>query len=485
MVATLCYNYLKYLEIFYCYLCNMSRLILSLSSICFLLVCCTQIEYEDTASVQNLCVVQDNHVSEQLVRDLISRLHPTKGDTPLSYSLEAYKNSENDTLMYIVNYGANDGWQIFSSDIRTPAVIAEGNKGYFSFEEGSPAVRIWMSRASADIAAIRKSSDEMLSFSSEEISANKQVWTGTDGGNRGVPVELGGHWEETITYETIVDDDVDHMTPHWAQGSPYNAYCPFEINSTTNRAPAGCVAIAASGVLYYLHGKLGTPATMVDYGYCFGDIDSFTNYFSGNSTSVWSQMSSAYNQYSADAEALMIAHVGDVVGMHYCSFLGNYYSWALPDHIRTNLFSMYGLSCSNGSYNESLVKSNLENRLPIIVTASDCLVPADFDIHTFVIDGFIKTHKRYIHYHYWVPDDPLNPEYILPIHEYDPYYTYSYTTSTITAIRINWGWASQWVYPYYNDGTYALTANWLVNDGNELYEYEHNVSMLYNMAVSN
>ena len=76
---------------------------------------------------------------------------------------------------------------------------------------------------------------------------------------------------------------------------------------------------------------------------------------------------------------------GDVVGMHYCSFWGHYYSWALPDHIRTNLFSMYGLSCSNGSYNESLVKSNLENRLPIIVTASDCLVPADFDIHTFVI----------------------------------------------------------------------------------------------------
>lgn len=120
----------------------MSRLILALSSICFLLVCCTQIEYEDTASVQNLCVVQDNHVSELLVRDLISRLHPTKSDTPSSYSLEAYTDAENDTLMYIVNYGAEEGWQIFSSDIRTPAVIAEGERGHFSFEEGNPAVRI-------------------------------------------------------------------------------------------------------------------------------------------------------------------------------------------------------------------------------------------------------------------------------------------------------------------------------------------------------
>lgn len=145
---------------------------------------------------------------------------------------------------------------------------------------------------------------------------------------------------------------------------------------------------------------------------------------------------------------------------------------------------MYGLSCSNGSYNESLVKSNLENRLPIIVTASDCLVPADFDIHTFVIDGFIKTHKRYIHYHYWVPDDPLNPEYILPIHEYDPYYTYTYTNPAITAIRINWGWRSQWV-SQTNNGWFSLTANWTVTCNGETYAYDHNVSMLYNMALSN
>ena len=116
--------------------------------------------------------------------------------------------------MYIVNYGDSDGWQILSSDARTPAVIAEGEDGYFSLEDGSPAVRVWMDCAAADLAAVRNASDEELNFSPEAIAANKNVWGLS--GEKGFGGE-DGHWETITTGELCVSDSINHMTPHWDQ----------------------------------------------------------------------------------------------------------------------------------------------------------------------------------------------------------------------------------------------------------------------------
>ncbi|MBQ9363129.1 MAG: C10 family peptidase [Bacteroidaceae bacterium] len=59
------------------------------------------------------------------------------------------------------------------------------------------------------------------------------------------------------------------MTSHWHQTSPYNDRCPFLKGSTTNRAVTGCVATAASQILYYWRKDLpGTlQATTPTYGY--------------------------------------------------------------------------------------------------------------------------------------------------------------------------------------------------------------------------
>ena len=125
------------------------------------------------------------------------------------------------------------------------------------------------------------------------------------------------------------------------------------------------------------------------------------------------------------------------------------------------------------------MKANLENDLPVIVTATNLLIPADFDIHCFVIDGYKKTYTKYTHYHYWYVEDggiDLNPG------EHMPYYTYTYTTPEITAIKINWGWKSQWGSSHVNDGWYSLTANWYVQNGS-YYSYNYNVSMSYGFSI--
>lgn len=379
--------------------------------------------------------------------------------------------------MYIVNYGDNDGWQILSSDARTPAVIAYGDQGRFSLEDGSPAAQVWMECMAADIAAVKRARDEELNFSKEEISANRAKWG--KGDTRDLyPPEDDGYWVTHTSSQVIVTDSLNHMTPHWDQNEPYNAYCPFRNDIIGVRALAGCVAVAASEVLYYLHGKWGVPATMVDSGYCIGSLPNHDQSFSGTSSTIWSQMDTLNHGVSqpANAEALMIGHVGKTIEMNY----NNGYSWSFPAKIRTMLFPLYNISCSHGSYDASAVISNLENRLPVIVTATNLLVPLDWDIHCFVIDGYKKAYTSYSHYHYWVPDTPNTWE-IDPDHE--PYFTYSQTTPEITAIKINWGWKNQWneAAPI-NDGWYSLTPCWLVDNGG-LYTYNYYVSMIYNLSI--
>ena len=431
-------------------------------------------------------VASDNFVSINQIRNYANTIRPqAKSNGEPDYTITPYGELDDTPLVYIVNYGEGNGWQILSSDARTPAVIAEGERGYFSLDEGSPAVRIWMDCMASDIAAVRRASDDNLCFSSEEIAANKQIWSGSGQSKDG---DEGGHWAVTVSSREITIEEIEHMTPHWDQYAPYNACCPLQYPYTLDRVPAGCVAIAAAEVLYYLHYKFGVPESMYSFGYCSGHYYDHYWYFDYPTTTSWSQMdsSSHLSDDPALAEAIMIGSIVRDVGMHFWLIEGEFYSWALPANIRTNIFSPNGISSSHGDYDASIVKSNLEDHLPVIITASNLLIPTDGDLHTFVIDGFKKTYTQYTYYHYWVPDDPNVPKgHFDPDHM--PYITYSQTTPDISAIKINWGWKSQWHgnngnNPV-NDGWYGLTASWQVTNGNT-YTYNHHVKMIYNMAVA-
>ena len=98
-----------------------------------------------------------NFVSLDKVKEFANQhILRTKGDVNIEVKIETYGKIADTPLLYVVNYGKSDGWQILSSDARTPAVIAEGDNGYFSLEEGSPAVRVWMDMMAGSIASVRK-----------------------------------------------------------------------------------------------------------------------------------------------------------------------------------------------------------------------------------------------------------------------------------------------------------------------------------------
>ena len=420
---------------------------------------------------------------------------PTKGSQSSQASVTPYLDDKGkDTLMYIVNYPDGNGWKIYSSDKRTPPIIAESEVGEFCIDAFDGAMAAWIKYLAGNMAVVRSSTDDELAFSEEQILLHHAFWTGEEVVriDTSRPGNRVGHWEVTTTYHDIIIDSVRHMTPHWNQHSPYNACCPYKISDSGSRSLAGCVAVAGAEVLYYLHGKFSIPEMMYSQGYCFGTTLVHINQnhvFSNPSDSVWNNMSPALIESSTSLlpEAVMIGYIGHEIGMNY----GDDYSWAIPANLRTNIFNYYGYSANSGSYNETPVKENLHDRIPVIITASDQVVPVNGHIHTFVADGFQYVMTEYIYYHHWVydglipipdPGGPLsNPSE--PQSGHESYYTYGYSEPFMKSMKINWGWSSQWGDDHTNDGWFSFTAGWAVTLNGDDFDYNHNISMIYNLAV--
>lgn len=442
----------------------------------------------ETGSVEEVLIAStsDNSVSLNDILEVISRDHPATKNADYPYELSSYVGDDSDTLMYILNLGEGDGWKIYSSDKRTPAILAEGDEGYFSLDEGSPAVAAWMSCVASDMARIKNASDDELTFNNDEIISNKSFWLGSQGQSRLLDPNLpitpypSGHWEETILSSSVVEDTVvNHMLPKWDQNAPYNECCPYCIDPPTQRAHAGCVAVAGAQVLYYLHYKLGVPSEMYSSGLCMGDVYNYSRGFSDLSETVWDDMS-MLNQNSSDImipEAILIGYVGNRVNMHYNDLLiGNPFSWAVPVNLKSNLFEYHGISCSHDAYDEDVVANSLLNNMPVIISATNLLAPLDFNIHCFVIDGYRSTRTEYTHLHYYVWDvRPTEP--YLPFEEYT---TTSYSSPIVSQIKINWGWRSQWTQSV-NDGWYTLTGRWVLDDGSD---YNYYRKMIYDFALT-
>lgn len=445
---------------------------------------CTKEVSPQVGRVQTLynATVGDNALDISDIRAFADRRSTiTKTNGEPGYTMEPYCGSDGEPLVYIVNYGKGDGWQILSTDARTPAVIAEGDSGYFSLEDGSPAVRVWLDCMAADIAAVKRASDDQLNFSEEEIAAHRAVW-GKEVSKEPVQGDrLPGHWVvDLVGTQEMVGDTLAHMTPKWHQEAPYNTYCPLKSNSTTERAPAGCVAVAAAEALYCLHNRLGSPTDMMSQGYCDGNVNNYYRLFWNPNNTIWSQMDSIYKPSYMDAipESILIGYVGQLVRMDY----GDTASGAHMEHIQDYVLDSLHISSWYGNYAVDSVKRNLNHYLPVIVSATDWLIPLNNHNHCFVIDGYKKTFTRKTYYHHWETNDPT------PIDprsggNHDPYYTYEDTTPEITSIRINWGWESQWCYPFYNEGWYSLTADWAIDDGGAGYNYNYNVKMICDMAA--
>lgn len=359
--------------------------------------------------------------------------------------VEPIVDKDSDTLLYLVNY--QNGWEILSSDKRTPQVVAECENGNINLTEKNPAFFTWLNMAAVDLKRIRHLSDADLSFSPEEIAYHINEWRAAE--KRMINREiLPGHWvlnDTSYFNETLLT--VPHiLTTYWNQSSPYNYYCP--LNQAGQHYYVGCAGVAAGMMLYYLYKQNDSPSV-----------------FSGIS------MGSLYEPYSpylsdVDSVAFYLRAINDAMGLTSLNYWDGG-TFALPSQV-VSLFTGQGYSCSYSSFDANTISAQLFQNKPSIILAFDewiLNIPNVTEGHYFIIDGYKKERGVTMYHYIYVTNDPFQS---MPDR-----YEFRYTSPFINQVKMNWGWGDQSGQAY--DGWYHITGNWVAN-GNAFNTDRHMIS---------
>jgi len=384
-----------------------------------------------------------------------------------------------------------NGWMLLSSDKRGPIILAESPSGTFSLDVLDENKQSWINTLIDDIKYrwnfpeeyYQKGGDRVQLYEKECVEEWKAINADFDFIQKNALKTKGGglipsgHYELIHTYYT---HETINMLPHlltttWRQHDPFNLYFPLKQDSLYARCPAGCVPIAASQVLFYLHTKLGKPVLSPSDGYCIGDENDFSRGFYDYLTTTWAGMynSTDPNHYAA----LLIGRVSQMLGMddnHHITSTG---SSAATSDLPSCVFEPLGIgSTYSSSYNADTVYQNLKVGLPVIFAAHRYENLFNWPGHCFVIDGYedyvTKTHYVYSWVYDYIPDpgggDPFVP---IPPDDYEEVYI---TSRELQWFHLNWGDGAS------DSAQYSTNGNW--SYGN-LSPYQYLKRMVYGFYV--
>lgn len=415
-------------------------------------------------------------------------------------SVEAKGPNADVTLMYVVNY--DKGWEILSADKRAQPVLAFSDGGEFSFETANPGERVWLEGLACDVLNLR-TADKALQSRAAENNPNVGFWRGLEVRKKMMEEELammtrfeipdsidwpfeprpdrpiipslpeGGHYEWFLTEQIeVLDVEVPHLIEtHWRQREPWNVKCPTCDNGSSN-VLVGCVAVAASQMLYYLHDKIGIPTMAPTDAYFSSEYIPNTlaqNYefnLVGMSSGVWGSMdltaSGTTSTVGTDYVASLMAHVGWLVNMRY----GPSESSASTSSLPATVYATYGIDSEYiGTYDDNtreLIIESLGNGFPVTTRAVDSISGRG---HSFIIDGYQEYVYAKRHRYEWVwdvPPDPNGPQIKVPLK------TEIVKTNRIASrfVCMNWGWGNGYDSENNEPVWYALTGDWDVSSYN-------------------
>lgn len=438
-----------------------------------------------------------NVVSLDNVKTLVAAQNAataTRGTGDFVADIKCLENVQHDTLLYVCEERGG-GWTIYSSDKRTPAIVAQSESGSFSHAMQNEALATWIETMKEDMEVIRKASDRELNFSKQEIDENLMFWEAiaspddfvkkcagqvqTKGrGDFDLEPEIIGHYElfSSTTFEEVYDSIGRLTETDWGQHDRYNAYCPLKSDGS-DRAPAGCVAIAGAQMLFFLHKKFNVPECAPSTAYCNSTIADYPNYNWGQSdynSTIWSQMKT-----DSIAAAPLIADIGRRVNMRY----GDDGSSARVVDLKNNVFAYYGINCDFSTYNDHLdsLCSNLLSGIPVILKAQEAM---SNNGHAFIADKYKRVRTITRNTYRWIydrmpqrPDGTLIPLPCIPDKIEDiP------SSSRINMIGINWGEG-----PFFlrNEEWYTLLGKWIMNFDLSYTNWNVNREMMYNFTPIN
>ena len=287
----------------------------------------------------------------------IAAAYMSDGETPELVETTVSKRSvANDNApLYIFNRGNNQGFVIISGDDCLPLVLGYTEEGEFDADELPPALLSWIEGYSE------------LITEAQEQGATTRVSK-----------------RATSTKETISP----LCSSSWHQSSPYNAMCPY-LSDGSGQAITGCVATAASQVLYYWRYDLPERTSYTTPTYSYGDAP-VTESVEEGTPFQWELMQDSHSSSTPDDMNTAVARLNFVVGS--CTWLtyGSSTSGQISNLVYTfsAQFSLSSLCEYKTSYTqtqwENLIYADLEKGWPIVYSG----VSSSSGGHAVVIDGY-------------------------------------------------------------------------------------------------
>ena len=383
--------------------------------------------------------------------------------------------------LYIINF--EKGWMVIPSDARIQPIQGENSEGSFYYANlDNPGVKLWLEHSAETVYVIK---EKGLSGYDEN---NVVLWNtisssiSDQNSNRSLDPEEPT-WVKCFytSSSTTTVANVDHLiSTKWGQGVPFNCTFPY-IPNTNERFSAGCTPVAVSQILRYFNGYTGTPSSLwhtitpsvapADSGYTISLIRSD---YTANSTR-WSNMplrATDTGNFSYISDLLL--DVGE-------RFQAKYYPYGTGASITITKLANCGITCQQGNYNYSTVRSSLVNNKPVLIEGGKYENNNEIVHHTWVIDGCadytVTTNLYAIYYRYqegvlYPPGSLFLSDSEVPSNVYDGMSVLcSSTPATIQYLLMNYGW-----YGDFDSGQYNINGyNWALGFNILLYTY-HNIS---------
>lgn len=342
----------------------MKKLILTLTAVLFTI---SSAKADDVTTAQALSTARQ-FVTTNTVRQMKARRRaPAAPTEPVVAHTVKSKVANGKDNLYIINYGADQGFVIVSGESGTEAeVVGYCDHGSFNYDDAPIQLKDLLEDYSESIDALRQN-PALASKAPRKVSK----------------AELG----------TVIVGPL--LATTWSQWAPYNALCPAGC-------PSGCVPTAIAQVMNYWKWPKQSIGRLMD------SVGTFTGEdFSGH-VYDWDNMldsyAGAYNAQQAEAVAFLMRDIGKAIGTGYTPEGSG--SVLREEPLMENFSYSPDMSIRRGDTAaelQSVIKSELDKLRPVLyVGGPDNPKPGgtiqENNGHALVCDGY--TSNNYFHFNY-------------------------------------------------------------------------------------
>ena len=398
------------------------------------------VQYHNGDALDTSYFVTEGDIAD-MVRYRYSETKSSSDTYLISYEAIPYGFEDDQTLLYIVNYPTGN-WEIISADKRAPMVFASG-EGSFEPDTTGLGPMFYVDLLADQVLQLRQ--NDMLCSEGE---ANRVLRRSEIGDDELQLLDVIGPFPinylyliGTETEETVVEQVNPLLYTKWGQrlnnDDIYNRYCPLKSNSSTLRAPAGCVPVAGAQVLHCLYKRSGVSVHMPDWASCGGNVNNYTQEFATSHNVDYIRdipvRSSEATSQNKNYLSIFLAWIGNQVGVTYGDDASSAYTSDLVE-----VFDMYDVNCTYlNSFDANLAINNIKSRVPVIIKGRRT-VGSTTTGHAWMADGYRRTDARTTYYYYTSPLE-LSPWQIASLTIEDSNYSRS-TTTVNKYFHMNWGW---------------------------------------------